>query len=553
MFDKKPEYIFFLEKLCEHYSVDIGLVKAQISKRFFNGLELKIGNWKLKRYAVDVSYLNVLYGVKPFRYLTKSIMPSTFIRNLLSDVKININELEQRVVLKDLDKEKLKNSVCDNRCKKSGEDVVEAIDSLEAASQKICNKISDLKATIPDVKVKGGRRGIFEAIKSENKDKSFLENIEKEIKMKIKPEYFTKTENYLDVYPAFKRAAEKDKIIMSPDEEGKNISSKKMDYKDILLRYPIKLSLKDHRNDLKEVYSTQAFASNLTAFNFVELGQGANEIKKLEFKLTASESQGKLLESEKKSMSGPNKGNKPAKLQVNERLRATKMVISDTKRDLEAWKNKVNETRSEMTLIDGIVRLIQGSKDREWGSRFSVLSDQYFEDFGEPFVGKDKSRVKEVDNPDLVDKIQGGSFKMRINKKRKNNKGSNNEQSSRVKKMIKSNVNKREANRSKRLTELTGNKEEKKQIVSVLNVLKQVSVNKDRRKDGKLFLKMKYYKQNKKIEIIKNGFTMQELNSVDQSSKNFYLTYEEDEDLSEWLKRSIEIKIRNIKSFSIVD
>lgn len=544
-----------MEKLCEYYSVDIGVVKAQISRRFFNGLELKMRNWKLKRYAVDISYLNVLYGVKPFRYLTKSIMPSSFVRNLLINVKINKNELEQRVVLDDLDKEKLKNSGCGNKYKKSGEDVVEAIDALETARQKVCEKIDDLKKSVPDAKAKGEKKRILGIIKSEEKDKSFLKNIESEIKMKIKPEYFTKTENYLDIYPAFKKAAEKDNIMMNPDEEEKIVSSKKMDYKDILLKYPVKLSLRDYKNDLKEVYSTEVFASNITSFNYIELGQGSSGVQRLEFKLIASESQGKLLESEKKSMSGPNKGNKPAKLQVNEKLRATKMIINETKRDLEALKNKINEAKSETTMIDGIVRLIQGSKDREWGSRFSILSDQCFEEFGEPFTGKDKSSIVEDDDSRSIEKMQTGSFKMRLNdkKRRKDAKEKGGKQSRKLEKSIKTNIDKRKTNRSKKLTNLTGSKDVGKQIVSVFNVLKNIRVSRDRRKDNKLFLKMKYYKLNKKIDIIRRGFTMQELNNVDRNSKIPCLTDEEEEDLSEWLRKSTEIKIRNTKTFSIVD
>lgn len=396
VFNKDPGYVHRFEKICEHYKTDyVESGRCVINRSFFKeGLGLT--NWQSKRFVVDLSYLGVLYGIKPIRGITNKIVPSVFVRELTKGLKVHRDSIPINKSSLGFNKEELlKIEKETDALKLGGEKIVNVINTIEKCKKNVEEDIKDQN--------KGSGKGKrSRKLRELVKNNSCLENYRHRVIDFMRDKYLTGNVNEIEKRKGFSKVAKKENVVTEIKEE-ENVNKKSLTYKNVFLDTPCKLNL-ELGNKKVLVTTTEAFEETWKIIKRTRV-KNVIESEDQERRICTLLELSKI-EEELKETTSREKG---ARDFMKERRRALKMVESDIVKKMENSQLSLDEGNgiwgSVPILKHEVHSAIKSCESSNRGSRFRILKDSFLEDLPEPFKGK--IYKKEIEKPAEECKVIG--------------------------------------------------------------------------------------------------------------------------------------------------
>lgn len=513
--------------------------------------EFKLNNWQRKRLCSDLSFLLVIYGLKPLGAQSKNVRPSKFVKELMRDVKVHEDELLSSHASGEIDIEKLNEKEEPNSIGVSGKEVAEVIGILDKSIEVFNERASKEKK-------KTGKR--IEYHKSMR-----LECMKANVKNILKPDYLL-CKKEIDKNPLFRKAAIMNGNIVKEKEQS-NINTNKLSYKDILLEKPIIVSgayginygMYDSVNLLKECqekYSYEAHQKNDEKIKQLKLSVINSELTSVESELEKiSHMKFNVYEEEKR------KERKLSKSYFTERRRVLRMLHQDnsnstacpTEKGKKIGMAHCNSTLSEFAKV---IKSVEKEK-KNLGSRFRILYDLETEDVGGVIKGKIFKKEEEPNNKTDLSLVKEKSevryrLKGALAKKEKIKKYENTKTRTPKMKKIEKFRSKRKENRTKLLKETNNDLKSVKRVTSFMTKIahfkredKHCENLHPKSKERIVFHPSKFIKIMEKYipkELL--SFRLNENKGLDF---NIYNTPKE------WLEHEIQFKINKIRRIKLIE
>lgn len=576
VFNKDPGYIHRFEKICEHYNTDYSKSIKCVSTRHMIRSELKLKNWQSKRFAVDMSYLGVLFGIKPMRWLTNNLMPSQFVRDLTNGLKVHRSSIPKCTSNVEFDKEKIRDKGdCKNSLKVSGESVLSVINTVEKCIKNVEDNINRSKERLLENcnqrdegeavdRSKGRKEKEKEREKKEEKkkerriqasnesNKNKLKNYKNNIVSVLKDDLLIFDGDEISNRKGFSKAAKRDSVIVE-DKKDENVNKNKLDYKSILLDCPIKFNFNIAGTRVQS-NTTEAFKNTYEAVKT----ENYKEKNAIETSRKVSFTETRVGEVNK-SLSSLESGNRQVRDYMKEQRRALNMVISD----LKSNKENVFEPQNEGWTAGSYLRhdvnsIVKKCSSFARLSKFEVLRDNLLEDVPGVLKGKvykeeatdlgGVGQLSKVD-PYLNYRLKGEKLKI---EKVKRKKSGQTKKTKNKKEKFENEVEKRKRKRSVVLSESGAEKSEITDFQRFFNSVRSLKcLDKHDETTKPIF---QYVKCNF-IKNIEANFTQEELTFGETIS---YLKYDQKDDnmgfdYNEWLDMQVGKKIRNFRGFKIIN
>lgn len=556
VFDKSYNFTKKLEAICEKYGVDVVEAKRCIIKKvkYPFRFEFKLNNWQRKRLCSDLSFLLVIYGLKPLGVQSKNVKPSKFVKALMRDVKVHEDELLSSNASGEIDIEKLNEKEEPNSIGVSGKEVAEVIGILDKSIE-----VSNERAS--KERKKTGKR--IEYHKSMR-----LECMKTNVKNILKPDYLL-CKKEIDRNPVLRKAAIMNGNIVKEKEQS-NINTNKLSYKDILLEKPIIVSgayginygMYDSANLLKECQEKYSD----------ETHQGAdNKIKQLKLSVINSELTSVESELEKISHMKFNvyeeekrKERKLSKSYFTERRRVLRMLHQDNSnfsthpvgKEKKIGIAHCNSTLSEFAKV---IKSVEREK-KNLGSRFRVLYELETEDVGGVIKGRSFKKEKEGEEPNnktdlnLVNEKSEVRYRLKgaLAKKEKIKKYENVKTRTSKMKKIEKFRSKRKENRTKLLKETDNDLKSVKKVTSFMTKIAHFKREDKHCENLHPKSKERIVLHPSKFVKIMEKYIPKELLSF-KLNENKGLDFNIYSTPKEWLEHEIQFKINKIRRIKLIE
>lgn len=560
VFNKNYSFIKNLEAICDRYKINVLTAKKCIIERpkFPLRYEFGFGNWQKKRICVDLSFLLVVYGMKPLNSLSKNVKPTKFVRNLMKDVKVHEDELMLSLTSSEIDVEKLSEEEKQNSIGVSGKEISEVVKVLNENIKNIKEKAS---------KMKKKKEKMAESHKILR-----LDGLKTNIKNILKPDYLIQ-EKEIDKNPMLRRAAVMNGNIVKEKEES-NINKEKLSYKDILLKKPITIS--GSYGSSYGIYNSAGLLKECQESYSYTVQKKNEDVKRL--KLSVINSELFAVESELEKISHlkynvyeeeKRKERRISKSYFTERRRVLRMLVQDNSKPSNppaTGEKKVGIAHCVDTLSEfaKVIKSVETER-KNHGSRFRILCDLETEEIGgvmkgrifkkekEEEKGKEKEEVFDLEKEKAVVRYRLKSF---LSKKAKTQEsGKQKEKGGKASKMVRKIdkfKNKRKERRTKLLKETTENQMDVKKINSFMTKIEHYKRGDSHIESIHPKRKEKVVLQPRKFVKVMEKYIPRELLSfkVEESREldfNIYNTPKE------WLEHVIQLKINKIRVVKLIE